>query len=368
MFRKIEFFALSSLFGILGSLSVGQTVSTPVVGFVKTTLAAGSDTVIAPQVLRPSELNSAVSGVSSTGSQATLTLSGTTLTANQFQYDANSQPKTYFALVTAGNLAGTYFMVASNTTSSITVNLDGLTVGSSDVTSIEVRPCWTLATLFPAADANVSFTPSASAGGAARRTTILFPNITGAGINRAPASTYFFNNATGVQDWVATTATSTKAGNTAILPGTYVIHRNTGGTPVALSFTHSGSVMTQPLTTYVATDATKANDTYVALPRPSDYTLAQLGLTDSSFTQSTSKGGAGRRDTLLVIPQTGSGINRAATSTYFKYLNDWYSTASTTLATNNAVIPAGAAVIIRKVTSDGNDRTWTNSINVSLGN
>ena len=366
MYRKFQHFAFLSFFGVLGSLSVGQTVSTPVVGFVKTTLAAGSDAIIAPQVLRPSELSSAVSGVSSTATQATLTLSGATLTANQFQYDANSQPNTYFALVTAGNLAGTYFMVASNTTSSITVNLDGLSVGSSDVTSIEVRPCWTLATLFPAADANVSFTPSASAGGAARRTTILFPNTTGAGVNRAPASTYFFNNATGVQDWVATTATSTKAGNTAILPGTYIIHRNTGGSPVALSMTHSGAVMTQPLTTYVATDATKANDTYVALPRPSDYTLAQLGLTDSSFTQSINKGGAGRRDTLLVISQTGSGINRAPTSTYFKYLNDWYSTASTTLPTNNAVIPAGSAIIIRKVTSDGNDRAWTNNLNVSL--
>lgn len=360
---------LSFLFGSILAMSLpAQTVSTPVVGFVTTTLAAGTDTIIAPQVLRPSELSAAVSGVSSTATQATLALSGVSLTANQFQFNASTQPKTYFALVTGGNLSGTYFLVASNTTSGITVDLDGLTASSADITSIEVRPCWTLGTLFPASDANVSFTPSTSAGGAARRTTILIPNTTGSGINRAPSATYFFNNATGVQDWVTTTATTTKAGTTPILPGGYLVHRNTGGTPVNLSFTHSGAVLAQPLTTYVATATSGLNDTYVALPRASDYTLSQLGLADAAFTQSINKGGSGRRDQLLVIPQTGSGINRAPAATYFKFANDWFSTANTAVATNNAVIPAGSAVIIRKVAADGNDRVWVNTNNVALQN
>lgn len=358
------------LAGVLAfSIATGsaQSVSTPIVGFVTTTLAAGSDTIIAPQVLRPSELVASVSGVSTSATQATLTLEGAALTANQFQFNATTQPKTYFALVTAGNLTGTYFLVASNTTSELTVNLDGLTVsGTADVSAVEVRPCWTLATLFPAADANVSFTPSASAGGAARRTQILFPNNNSSGVNRAPVATYFFNNATGVQDWVLTSATGTKAGTTVILPGGYVIHRNTGGTPVNLAFTHTGSVLARSLTSYVGTTVSIANDSYLSLPRASDYTLAQLGFTDASFTQSLNKGGSGRRDQLLVIPQAGSGVNRAPTATYFKFANDWYSVANTTAATNNAIIPAGAAIIIRKVAADGNDRVWVNTNNVSL--
>jgi len=343
-----------------------STVSTPTVGFVKATLAANSDTIIAPQVFRPAELNSTVSTVSTNSTQVILTLSGASLTANQFVYNSLTQPNTYFVLVTAGNLKGTYFMVASNDTSSITVNLDGLTATSADITSVEVRPCWTLKTLFPASDANVSFTPSASATQGNRRTQILFPSLITTGVNRAPASTYFFNNTTGVQDWVSTGAASTKAGDTAILPGTYVIHRNTGGTPSNLNLTQVGAVFAQTLTSYIATSTNKVNDNYVGLPRPTDYTIAELGITDGSFTQSTAKTAGSRRDLLLVINPTGSGVNRAPSATYFRFQNDWYSTASTTSPTNNAVIPAGAAVIIRKVVSDGNDRVWTNNLNVTL--
>jgi len=365
--KKLSYFNILTFSALVGVSNIqSQTVSTPTVGFVSTSLAANSDTIISPQVFRPAELTSPVSGVSSTATQATLTLSGASLTANQFVYNASTQPNTYFVLVTAGNLKGTYFMVSSNTTSAITVDLDGLTAVSADITSVEVRPCWTLKTLFPASDANVSFTPSASATGGNRRTTILFPSLTGVGVNRTAVATYFFNNATAVQDWVSTAATSTKAGDTAILPGTYVIHRNTGGTPVNLALTQTGSVFAQTLANYIGTSATVPNDNYVALPRPTDYTLAQLGLTDTSFTQSTSKTGGGRRDTLLVITPTGAGVNRTASATYFKFANDWYSTASTATATNNAVIPAGAAVIIRKVAADGNDKVWSNDLNVSL--
>jgi hypothetical protein len=57
-------------------------------------------------------------------------------------------------------------------------------------------------------------------------------------------------------------------------------------------------------------------------------------------------------------------VNRAASTTYFRYQNDWYSTAGT--VANNAVIPAGAALIIRKVVSDGNDKVWSNDLNTSL--
>ena len=364
--KKNHLIAILALAATPAFLHAQTTSYSDVVGYTSQTLTAGSDTIISPQVFRPAELTSAVSGVSSGASQAVLTLSGASLTSNQFVYNSSTQPNTYFVLVTAGNLAGTYFMVASNDATTITVNLDGLTASSADITSVEVRPCWTLKTLFPASDANVSFTPSASATAGNRRTTILFPNNTGTGINRAPSVTYFFNNAAGVQDWVTTTATSAKAGDTAILPGSYLIHRNTGGTPVNLSITHAGAVFSQSLSYYIGTSTTSANDNYISLPRPTDYTLNQLGLTDSSFTQSTSKTAGGRRDLLLVLNTSGTGINRAPVATYFRFANDWYSTANTALATNNAVIPAGSAVVVRKVLSDGNDKIWNNTLNTSL--
>jgi uncharacterized protein (TIGR02597 family) len=366
--RNSSFFAATAFtFLQLNPLAIAQsTVSTPTVGFVTITMAANSDTIIAPQLLRPSELSASVSSVSVNGSQATLSISGTSMTQDQFTYNSLTQPKVYYVLVAAGGLTGTYFTVVSNTTSTITINLDGLNPSNQDITSIEIRPTWTLRSLFPPSDANTSFTPSSSSSPGNRRTQLLIPNNTTSGVNRSASATYFFNNTTGVQDWVSTASTSTKAGDTAILPGSYIIHRNTGGTPVSLSLTLTGGVYSLPLANYLATSSTTPTDTYLALARPTDYTLSELGLDNSSFTQSTSTSPGGRRDTLLVVNMNGTGANRAAAATYFRFNNNWYSTAASTVITNTAVIPAGSAVIIRKVISDGNDRVWTNNLNVSL--
>ena len=209
-----------------------NVATSDVVGYVNQTFAAGSDTILVPQLLRPVEFSGAVSSVSVAGNNATLVCPSATLTANSFQYVATTQPKTYFATVTSGTLTGSGFLVVSNGTGDITVALDGLTATSADITAIEVRPLWTLNTLFPPSDANISFTPSAGTTGGTRRTQILLPNFTGTGINRAPAGTFFFNPT--LNDWVATTSVTTKAGDTPIVPSQYLIHRNTGGTPVNL--------------------------------------------------------------------------------------------------------------------------------------
>ena len=350
---------------LVAAVMAGNAQSTVPVGYVTTTLAAGADTIIAPQVFRPSELTGAVSSVVGSAGNATLAISGASLTANQYQYNAATQNKTYFALVTSGNLVGETFIITSNDASSVTVNLNGITTPSNaDITGIEIRPSWTVATMFPASDANISYVPSATSGASSRRTTINIPNITGTGINRSSQATLFYNSAVG--DWVTTTATSTKAGDTAILPGSYVIHRNTGGTtPPSLALTLVGQVFDKPLTNYLGTSSSKSNDTYLALARPTDYTLSQLGLDDSAFTQSLSKSAGGRKDQLLVVNPTGSGINRSSAATYYKYANNWYTVAG--VNADSAVIPAGAAIILRKVTStDGATKKWNNQLNVSL--
>jgi len=340
-----------------------STVTSDVVGYVNQTFAAGSDTIVVPQLLRPVEFAGAVSSVSASGSNATLVCPGATFSANSFQYAATTQPKTYYAMVTSGNLTGTGFLVVSNGTGDFTVALDGLTATSADITGIEVRPLWTLNTLFPASDANVTFTPSTGVNAATRRTQLVMPNFTGTGINRAASAVYFYNPA--VSDWVATTATGTKAGDTPLVPSQYLIHRNTGGTPVELNATVVGSVFSRPGSMYLGTLSTAANDNPVGLPRPTDYPLSQYGFTDSNFVQSTGLNAATRRDTVLVYSTTGSGINRATSKVYFKYLNTWRDTTSTATAVD-PVIPAGSAVIVRKYQSDGNDKVVVNTLNASL--
>jgi uncharacterized protein (TIGR02597 family) len=128
----------------------------------------------------------------------------------------------------------------------------------------------------------------------------------------------------------------------------------------------AGEVFSSQISNYIATSASSPTDAYLALPRPTDYTLSELGLDNTSFAPSTSTSPGGRRDTLLVVNVNGSGANRAAVATYFRFNNNWYSTAASTVITNTAVLPAGAAIIIRKVRSDGNDRVWKNNLNVSL--
>ena len=356
-------FAVFSAFVLAGfSLGHSQNVSTPVVGFVKTSAAPSSDTMIAPQVMRASELSASVSSVTVAGDglTATLALSGTTLTTDQFKYVVNTQPKTYFALVKSGNMAGAYFVVSSNTTSGLVVNLDGLTLGNADVTSVEVRPFWTLNTLFPPSEANVPFVPSTSTTTAGRRTQILIPDNTSTGSNRNPSKVFFYNNTLG--DWVTTTAASVKAGDTVIDPAGYVILRNTGGTPPTLSITSSGSVLTDKVDIYLATASNKSNDNYIALPRASDYKLSELGFTDTNFVQSTSKTTGGRRDTLLVLDKTGAGINRAPSKVYFKFGGAWYDSSASATAVD-PTIPAGTALVVRKFTSDGYDKVVGNISN-----
>jgi len=360
--RSICCYTIASLVALtaLAVPSYSQTsVTTSPVGYTTQSLTAGADTFIVPQIQRPSEFAGTVSSVVTSGSTATLSLAGSVLTANAFQYVSGTQPKTYYALVTAGNLNGTYFTIVSNAVDKITVNLDGLTASSSDITSVEVHPYWTLNTLFPSSDANVSFVPSSST--ILKRTQLLLPDSNGSGINRAVTKSFFYLNS--LSDWVSTTATSVKAGDTIIPPDQYLIHRNTGGTPSNLTQTVAGSLLISQFTTYLSTLSTGQNDNYISIARATDYTLSQLGFTDSNFTQSPSK--ILKRDQLLVYSTTGSGINRAPTKTYFKYNGAWYDSTSVTTSVD-PVIPAGSALCVRKYASDGFDKPLTNLSNASL--
>ena len=357
--KKTNLFAVLALAAAPAFLHAQTTNYSDIVGYVKDSYNPSSDSIVAPQLERPAELVATVSAVNST----TFELSGVTLVADQFKYIAGTQPKTYYALVTAGNLTGTYFTIDSNTTTGIVIQTDGLAPSSADVTAIEVRPYWTVGALFPASDAGVSFVASTSTTTAGRRTQLLIPDNTNLGVNRSPSKILFFNPT--LQDWVTSTATSVKAGDSTIVPpNTYVILRNTGGTPPTLNHTVTGSVSTKPAAVYLATRTTGANDNYGIISRPADAKLSELGFTDSSFMQSTGKTTAGRRDTLLVINKTGSGINRSPSKVYFKFGGEWFDTSATATAVD-PVIPAGSALVIRKYQSDGFDKVLVNNPNFS---
>lgn len=349
------------VFSALPASAQGTNVSySDVVGYVKETYNPSSDSIVAPQLQRPTELIAPVTGITTAGDSATLTLSGVTLSTDQFKYVSGSQPKTYYALVTAGNKIGTVFTISANTSNQVTVALDGLSLVSADATQIEVRPYWTIASLFPASDSGISFVASTGINTASRRTQILIPNTTGLGINRAPSTILFFNPAVG--NWVSTASTSVSAGDTIVPPNTFLILRNTGGTPPSLSHTVVGAVDSKPAAIYLGTRTNGQNDNPISLSRPTDYLLSEIGFTDASFVPSLGLNTASRRDQLLVLSKTGSGINRSVSKIYFRFNSQWYDTANTSASTN-PVIPAGSALFIRKASSDGFDKVVSNTPN-----
>lgn len=360
---KRSWLVVAGFLGLGSSLTAQTNVSySDIVGYVKETYNAAADSIVAPQLQRPTELTASVSSVSSGGATATLTLSGVSLIADQFKYLAGTQPKTYYVLITAGAKIGTLFTVSGNTASQITIDLDGLSLASADVTQIEVRPYWTIGTLFPASDSGVSFVASTGVNSASRRTQILIPNTTGLGVNRSASVILFFNPAIG--NWASTTSTGVSAGDTIVPPNSFLILRNTGGTPPSLSHTISGAVDTKPSAVFLATRTSGQNDNPISLTRPTDYRLSEIGFTDSNFVQSLGINLASRRDQLLVLSKTGSGINRSVSKVYFRFNNQWYDSANTSTSTD-AVIPAGSALFVRKAASDGFDKVVSNTPNFS---
>jgi uncharacterized protein (TIGR02597 family) len=346
--------------------SHAQTVSTPVVGFVKDSFTTNSDTIVTLQLQRPSELAGTVSSASDSGASSTLNLSSASLTADQFVYVSGSQPKTYYALVTGGTRAGSYFPITANGTISLTVDNLGVPLsGAGAITSVEVRPYWTLGTLFPSTDKNVSFVPSIGSSALSRRTKIILPNNVATGINKSARATYFYRDDAGFGYWVSESALLANANDTILNPDEYLTLRH--NTAAALSLTASGSVLANAIATYAGTSTSVSNDTLVGIPRPSDYKLSELGFTDNvNFVPSTGHPPLKRGDQILVVSKTGSGFNRAAGTTYYRYNNSWYQQGDTTPLTD-ATIPAGSAIILRKVkTGDGADSVALNQPNYSL--
>lgn len=332
------------------------TATTDPVGFMTINLPVGSDTIVAAPLSKAPVFQGAVTS-----------LSGFVVTVTGANFGDLTTSPHYLQAVT-GAQAGMIFDIASNTADTITLVNNGVTpTGLSAGTTFKVVPYWTLGTLFPATDQGVSFTPSASTLGNARRTQILFPSVVGTGINRAAASTFFFVTNS---SWRSTTNSGVSADSTAILPDSYIIVRNPTNAATGLKLTVAGSVNTAPMAVQLDRLSTGANDNYVSVSRPTDQTLNDLGLISSgAFTPSASTLGNARKDQLLIFNNASIGINKAASATYYYLTNlttqGWRSTTDGSTDAGTNVIPAGAGVVIRKATSTNtNSQFWTNTISI----
>ncbi len=346
-----------SALALLPLLAVGvfaQTATTDPVGFVKLTQLAGSDTIVSAPLERAPEFRGVVASVSG----EIIAVQGTTgWTADQFLYSPSVQPKTYYVRFLSGARAGAYFTVLGNTTSALTIDLNGdslSTVAAGD--KLQITPYWTLGTIFPAADAGVSFEASTST--LSRKTELLFTAQNALGVNLAASSIFYFYNSSWRKVGVAVASSFDDA---VILPDSYFVVRNKTR-PGTLTVV--GAVSMSPIEIGLTSLAAGQQDNLVALARPTEVSLDDSGLiTSGAFVASTSP--LSRKDQLYVFDNSATGTNKSATAIYYFYNNAWRKVGQPVTANFGAeqIFKAGTGVIVRKAANGVANATnaWLNN-------
>ncbi len=378
-------FALTLFFAgllLLASQSPAQSTATSEpVGFTTTTCLSNSDTFVSLPFTRAPEF---VGGISSAAGNI-ITVSGSpnwTTSPKQFVYVAGTQANHYYALIGGGGASnpkeGHYYPITDNGTNTLTVTTtaaDDLT-GIVANTQVLVIPYWTPATVFPATDANVSFTATTST--ATYKTQILIPDRTAGGINLPFLPAYFFsNNVDGTSSnvgWRVVGNNTTNRGDDILPPDSYFVIRNANGAPT-LPLTSIGSVLTKKFAIGLVTSAMQARDNAVSMIRPVDVALNASGLnpTDGSFVASElsprarNNGGVALKDQLLLFDNAQAVIGKSPSAVYY-YLNavgkaaGWKLSGDGLTNHDNDLIPAGSAIVIRKAkTSTAQTVFWTNA-------
>ena len=327
------------------------TVATDPVGFTTTQCLANSDTFVSVPFTRPPEFTGAVQSVSGN----TLTFAGSPWAANQFVYASGSQPKTYFALIGSGPKEGSYYTLTSNTANTLTLDLEGEDISSVQAgTQILVVPYATLASVFPASDANVSFVPSSNQFN--RQTQILIPNYNGTGTNLSTSTTYYFLN--GAWRKFGRPATESYNDDPFVNNGYFMVRNGATATSLATP----GSVLMKKTTVPLLTRTNTQQDNFVSVIRPVDVKLNDLGLI-SSGAFAASPNSFNRVDQLFVFDNSAAGINKSASATYYYFNGAWRKFGqATTIDAGSDVIPAGSGFIIRKgATATGATVFWQNA-------
>ncbi len=286
---------------------------------------------------------------STSGTVTKITFTSASFTASQFKYVSGTQSSTYFARITNGTKAGSFYTITDNDTTSVTLNLNGDSLAAvTSAVTVNIIPYWSLNMLFP------NGTGVTASSGFSIATEILVPDTTDAGTDLAATSAYYYLTSTAT--WY-NAADSTTANDTILYPDNFFTVRNNGS--AATAFTVCGAVASTSLSIPLATSTSGKQDNPVAITRPVSVTLNDSGLISSgAFTASS---GFTVSDQLLVFDNTVASFDKAATTVYLYVNGAWQKSGTTGDAGSDAPFTPGTGVIIRKaVSSTGASVTWTN--------
>jgi uncharacterized protein (TIGR02597 family) len=312
------------------------------VGFNKTTVPANSDAIVSVPFARKS-----VGTFTSTGTTGTGVVIAGALATNAYQ-------NAFYIRVTSGAAKGRWSTVSANNATEFTLADTSFIPSLGAGTTFEVIPHQTLGNVFSDELKGVSYVASLDPD--LRIMEVLMPNTTSTGINKASAGTFFyFDNAwrkLGLED---------NFNGQILPPDTYFTIRNKTNKP--LTFVTSGLSLTNTAQARsIATGGVK-NDIPAVSGNPTAVTLLDLNL-GGTAAFATSLDPELRKDELLVYTNGASGINRAASAVYYFFNGAWRKVENSPdpdnpLDRSSDVIPAGAALIIRKATGAPGSNAWT---------
>lgn len=212
-------------------------------------------------------------------------------------------------------------------------------------------PNWTPATVFPAADAGVSFT--ATTAPPTYTTLIRVPDVSASGTN-LPYTEYYFSSGS----WRRVVGNAVADDDT-LLPDSHFVVRNINGAPT-LPLVNLGGVLLKKVTTPLVTSNSTQQDNPVGILRPLDVALNATGLkmSDGSF---------GPSDQLLLFNNAVAGFDKLPSAIYVQTAaanGPWRLSTDPVNDRGNDIIPAGVGFIVRKGVGNGQPDFWTNNFPV----
>jgi uncharacterized protein (TIGR02597 family) len=333
---------------------MAQIAGSDAVGGVNLTIKGGSDSVLAMPLARSAAFSGKVSARAPAGTNAfTVNVAvATDWTVDQFK-------ALYYVRFTSGVRNGMYYTITANTASQLKLDTAGDDlIGVAVNDTFQVLPHWTLGTLFPPTATGPSGNPltaSTDLTPAGRKSEILFPNMTAAGINLPIGSRYFFTSA----GWVADKAGNPVADDTILPPDCLFIVRQPVGV-ADVPWLVLGQAVTANVVVPLATRAGGKQDNPVGLIRPLPVRLIDAGL-QSGFVDSLGIAGFQRRDVLLVFDNSVASYNKSASKSYIRVGGSWFADGKGQPVANDDLLVPGAGIVIRKYkNASGASTRWTN--------
>lgn len=315
-----------------------HAVTTDPVGYVTVTVNANSDLKAAITLTQTPTFTGSASSVT----EGTVDVSGTI---------GDVTTERHFALVTSGNLAGQWFEITTSTPNSFTVEEDLEAEGLAASDSLRVFPFWTLATLLPnGGGLPVTTDPSDIQG------FVLTNDPSATGTNLPTSGTFFYLDNGSITGWFD--GGGVPADDFPLSPDTYITLRNLSDSTADVVVT--GAVPTSPIGSKILSRSAGEQDNQVPNPYPAELTLGASQLFEDGVVRATTDPNS-VLDFILVYPSTADGLNPATTSTYFYFDNgtiSGYFDGGGNPA-DSAIIPAGAAVVIRRGVGLDEISNWT---------